>query len=76
MAILQVYQADLLVKNFAKATELALHATKQTSCSIGHSMAALVIMERHLWLNLSGKKKRSGLFVVTVNSIVSRYQAA
>lgn len=53
MAILQVYQADLLVKNFAKATELALHATKQTSCSIGHSMAALVIMERHLWLNLS-----------------------
>lgn len=62
MANLQAHQADLLkvldsregVREHHRATDRALHATNQMACSIGHLMAALVAMERHLWLNLSG----------------------
>lgn len=65
MAVLQVYQADLLkeldhgegispevVQELCWATDLALCLNKQTACAIGRSMAALVTMEQHLWLNL------------------------
>lgn len=92
MALLQEYQADLLkylnegkgigpevVKEFQWATDLDLHITKQMDCSIGRSMASMFVVERHLWLYLSGIKQRnkafltddqfapSGLFGDTVN---------
>lgn len=67
MAILQVYQADLLkdfdegeevqpdnIRELRRATYLSLHATKETARAIGPSMTAQVAMERYLWLNLSG----------------------
>ncbi len=65
MAVLQVYQADLLkdldqgqglppeaVSELRRTTDLALRATKQTTAAIGRSMAAMVATERHLWVNL------------------------
>ncbi len=65
MAILQAYQADVLKKmdegggltpeagkDFCKATDLALRATKHTARAVGRSMAGSVDAERHLWLNL------------------------
>lgn len=67
MAILQVYQADLLndldsseaidpesVREIRWATYLALRANKQMACSNGRAMAAMFATEWHLWLNLSG----------------------
>lgn len=33
-------------------TDLALHATKQTTTAIGRSMVAMVVTERHMWVNL------------------------
>lgn len=33
--------------------DLALHATKATTQAIGKAMANLVLLERHLWLNLT-----------------------
>ncbi len=65
MAVLQVFQAKLLrsmdesgpdpaaFKELRSATDLALHATKMTAQVIGRSMASLVVLERHLWLNLT-----------------------
>ncbi len=38
------------------ATDLALRATKMTGQAIGRSMASLVVLERHLWLNLTEMK--------------------
>lgn len=55
---------------------------------VSHSVAAMVIKERHLWLNLTGIKERdktflldtpispSGLFGNAVNTVVDRYQEA
>lgn len=69
MAILQVFQAKLLrfldesspsepaFRNLRSATDLALHATKATAQAIGQSMANLVALERHLWLNLTEIKE-------------------
>ncbi len=37
----------------SSATDLALRATKMTAQAIGRSMASLVVLERHLWLNLT-----------------------
>ncbi len=34
-------------------TDLALHTTKMTAQAIGRSMASLVMLECHLWLNLT-----------------------
>ncbi len=99
MLLLQAYQADLLadlnegegigpdtVCDLRRATDLSIRATKETARSISRSMAALVTMERHIWLNLSnikGKDKNfltdaplspSGLFGDAVNSVVERFQ--
>ncbi|KAL0187510.1 hypothetical protein M9458_014609, partial [Cirrhinus mrigala] len=65
-AILQAYQADLLkdldkgkglstdkVAKLCHTTNLALRATKQIASVIGSSMAAMVVTERHLWVNLA-----------------------
>lgn len=74
MAILQAYQADILketdegegltceaVKELRRATNLALHATKHTASAVGRTMAGLVAVEHHLWLNLTEicEKRRS-----------------
>ncbi|KAK3545899.1 hypothetical protein QTP70_016590 [Hemibagrus guttatus] len=77
MVVLQAYQADLLreldggeglspdsVSELRRGTDLALCATKQTARYIGHSMAALVATERHLWLNLMGIKDRDKSFLL------------
>lgn len=79
MAILQAFQADLLwdldggefvsseeLKELHRATDLSLCATKEIARAIGHSMAAMVVMERHLWLNLSGIKERDRTFFLYV----------
>lgn len=63
--MLQAYQTDLLkhqdkdqglspdeVAELRCTTDLALRATKQTATANGRSMAAIVVMERHMWLNL------------------------
>ncbi|ROL45289.1 hypothetical protein DPX16_17900 [Anabarilius grahami] len=69
MAILQVFQAKLLrsmdesgtdaptFRELRSATDLALRATKATAQVIGHSMASLVVLELHLWLNLTEIKE-------------------
>ncbi len=38
------------------ATDLALRATKMTAQVIGRSMASLLVIELHLWLNLTEMK--------------------
>ncbi len=38
------------------ATDLALRATKMTAQMISRSMASLVVLELHLWLNMTEMK--------------------
>jgi hypothetical protein len=101
MAILQAYQADLLkdidqgegptpedVAELRKVADLSLRVTKETARAVGRSMAAMVVSERHLWLNLSGIREKdraflldapispSGLFGDAVNTVVDRFQEA
>ncbi len=101
MSVLQAYKADLLkeldkgkqirsedIEELRRTVDFALHATNESACAIGWSMAALVAAERHLWLTLSDMKKKdrvllmddplapSGRFGDTVNSAVNRYQEA
>ncbi len=69
MAVLQVFQEKLLrsidesspnpaaFKELCSATDLALCDTKMTAQAIGRSMASLVVLERHLWLNLTEIKE-------------------
>lgn len=40
-------------KELRSATDLALRATKSTAQAIRRAMANLVVLERHLWLNLT-----------------------
>lgn len=65
MAVLHVFQAKLLhaidesgpdtsaFKELLSATDLALCTTKTTVQVISHVMASLVVLKRHLWLNLT-----------------------
>ncbi|ROI16371.1 Cyclin-dependent kinase 10 [Anabarilius grahami] len=100
MAIFQVFQAKLLCsldesgieapafKDLRSATDLALRATKATAQAIGRSMASLVVLERHLWLNLTEIKDQdktafldapvspSGLFGPAVEGFTKRFTAA
>ncbi len=96
---MKAYQAELLIDldegegispntvcELRRATDLSLRAAKETTKSIGQSMAALVATERHLWLNLSNIKEKdknflmdvpispSGLFGGAVNLVVERFQ--
>ncbi len=79
MAVLQAYQADLLkdlddgqglspdeVAELRRATDLALRATKQAATAMGRSMAAMVVTERHLWVNLADLEKKALLFLLEV----------
>ncbi len=99
MAVLQAYQADLLkdldkgqglspdeVAELRRTTDLALRATKQAA--MGRSMAAMVVTERHLWVNLAdiGKKEKgslldapvssSELFGTSVEAVVEKFREA
>lgn len=100
MAVLQVFQAKLLqatnesgpdpatFRELRSATDLALRATKTTAQAIGRSVASLVVLECHLWLNLTEIKNAdrtafldspvspTGLFGPTVDSLVERFTAA
>ncbi|KAL0173793.1 hypothetical protein M9458_029761, partial [Cirrhinus mrigala] len=77
VAVLQAYQADLLkdldkgqglspdeVAELRRTKDLALRATKQAATAMGRSMGAMVVTERHLWVNLAdlGKKERGSFF--------------
>ncbi len=81
--MLQAYQADLLkdlgkgqglspneVAELRRITDIALCATKQTATAIGRSMAAMMVMERHLWVNLAdiGMKEKSFLLDAAVSA--------
>ncbi len=97
MAVLQAYQADLLkdldkgqglspdeVAELRRTTDLALRATKQAATAMGRSMVAMVVTERHLWVNLAdiGKKEKgflldapvspSELFGTSVETVVEK----
>ncbi len=101
MAVLQAYQADLLkdldkgqglspdeVAELRRTTDLALRATKQAATAMGRSMAAMVVAERHLWVNLAdiGKKEKgflldapvspSELFSTSVETVVKKFREA
>ncbi|KAI2654735.1 Lamina-associated polypeptide 2, isoform alpha [Labeo rohita] len=101
MAVLQAYQADLLkdldkgqglspdeVTELRRTTDLALRATKQAVTAMGRSMGAMVVTERHLWVNLAdlGKKERgflpdapvspSELFGASVETLVEKFRRA
>ncbi|KAL0160129.1 hypothetical protein M9458_043854, partial [Cirrhinus mrigala] len=82
MALLQAYQADLLkdldkgqglspdeVAELRLTTDLALCATKQAATAMGRSMAAMVVTERHLWVNLAdlGRKEKGFLLDAPVS---------
>ncbi len=61
---------------------------KPCCCGSGHSLAALIVTERHLWLNLSGLKKKdrsflldapvspAGLFRTAVETVVRKFREA
>ncbi len=55
--VLQVFQDKLLqvrkFKELCSPTDLALRATKATAQAIGRSMASLLVLEYHLWLNIT-----------------------
>ncbi len=65
VSVLQVFQAKLLwdmnesaldpgaFTELRTATDLALRATKVMMQAVGKAMASLVVLERHLWLNLT-----------------------
>ncbi len=101
ISVLQAYQADLLrdadaaggvapdeIEELRRSCDLALRATKQAARTIGRSLAALVVTERHLWLNLSGLKEKdrsflldasvspAGLFGAAVETVVRKFREA
>ncbi len=101
MAVLQAYQADLLkdlnngqglspdeVAELLCTTDLALRATKQAATAMGRSMAAMVVTERHLWVNLADLEKKekgflldapispSELFGTSVETVVEKFREA
>ncbi len=98
MAVLQAYKADLLkdldkgqglspdeVAEQHRTTDLALRATKQAATAMGRSMAAMVVTERHLWVNLADLRKKekgflldapispSELFGTSVETVVEKF---
>ncbi len=92
MAVLQAYQADLLkdldkgqglspdeVAELRRITDLALRATKQAATAMGRSMAAMVVTERHLWVNLADIGKKEKGFSAPVSSselLVEKFKEA
>ncbi len=104
MAVLQAYQAyqaDLLkdldngqglspdeVAELHRTTDLALRATKQAATAMGRSMAAMVVTDRHLWVNLADLERKekgfllnapispSELFGTSVETVVEKFREA
>ncbi len=101
MAVLQAFQADLLkdlyngqglspveVAELLRTNDLALRATKQAATAMGRSMAAMVVTERHLWVNLADLEKKekgflldapispSELFGTSVETVVEKFREA
>ncbi len=100
MAVLQVFQAKLLqaaeggvrtaeaVKDLRAATDFALMVTKRAAQGVGKAMGFMIILQRHLWLNLADLKDAdrkvllnapvtpSGLFVDAVESIIGHFAEA
>ncbi len=79
MAVLQAYQADLLkeldegegfnvedISELCKTADLSLRATNETARAIGRSKAALVAVERNLWLTLSDIKDCDRVFLLDI----------
>ncbi len=69
----------------SSATDLALHTTKMTAQAIGRSMPSLVVLARHLWLNLTEMKdvdkipfldSPTGLFGPAVEGFAECFTAA
>ncbi|KAL0178806.1 hypothetical protein M9458_024248, partial [Cirrhinus mrigala] len=58
------------VAELRRTTDLAIRATKQAATAMGRSMAAMVVTERHIWVNLAdlGKKEKGFLLDVPVSS--------
>ena len=97
MAVLQILQADLLreldekgpdhaaLADLRSATDLSLRATKTAAQAIGRAMAALTVIDRHLWLTLADMSESeravflnaplspTGLFGPAVSGIVDRF---
>ncbi|XP_048042592.1 uncharacterized protein LOC125266186 [Megalobrama amblycephala] len=84
MAILQAYQADLLLdideggeasaytfRELCCATDLSLRASKEMAKSISWYMAALMATERYLWLNLSDMKEKSFYTLLSPHDLLS-----
>ncbi len=71
-----------------RTTDLALRATNQATTAMGRSMAAMVVTERQLWVNLAdiGKKEKnflldapvspSELFGTSVETVVEKFREA
>ncbi len=100
MAVLQVFQAKLLkavegvaltaeaTKDLRAAMDCALMATKRAAQAVGKAMAFIVVLQRHLWLNLADLKEAdrkvllnapvtpSGLFGDAVEYITERFAEA
>ncbi len=100
MALLQVFQAKLLqaaeggtltveaVKDLRAATDFTLMATKRAAQAMGKAMGFMIVLQRHLWLNLADLKDAdrkvllkapvtpSGLFGDAVESITERMTLA
>ncbi len=89
MAVLHADQADLLkdldngqglspdqVAELRGTTDLALRATKQAATAMGRSMAAMVVTEKHLWVNLADPVSPSKLFGTSVETVLEKFREA
>lgn len=85
IGVLQVYQPRSSgIQRAVGATDLALRADKATAQAIGRTMASLVMLERHLQLNLTDIKTAfldspifpSGLISPAVDGFTECFTAA
>ncbi len=89
ISVLQAYQADLLkeaeIEELRSLSDLALRVTKQAACAIGCSLVALIVTERHFWLNLIEKDRSfvldapvlpAGLFGSAAETVVRKFREA
>lgn len=53
-----------VVSELHHTTDLALCTTKQTATAISQSLAAMVVKERHLWLNLEDIREKEKNFLL------------
>lgn len=60
------------IEELRHTSDLGLCATKQTAAAKGCATAAVVAMERHLWLNLADIEKKEKSF--PLNAPVSRLE--